>query len=89
MVVPVLVCVHSSCKHTTNAGQFERLELKVVMQNEGDFVDVILLYTKPNTNVPGHLPTNAHVSTTEQSGVLTKLGCHTCSSGFATRKTRG
>jgi hypothetical protein len=43
---PVFVCKRSSCSHVIQIGgslRFVRLELKVVMQNDGDFVDVILL----------------------------------------------
>ena len=39
--VPVFVCLRSSCNHVTEVG---RLAMKIVMQNDGDFVDVILLY---------------------------------------------
>ena len=44
--VPVLVCLRSSCSHVTGrrAVRFVRLALKVVMQNDGHFVDVTLLY---------------------------------------------
>jgi hypothetical protein len=45
--VPVLVCLRSSCNHVTKVGgavRFVRLALKVVIQNDGDFVDVIQLY---------------------------------------------
>ena len=44
--VPLLVCVRSSCDHVIGVGgavRFVRLALKVVVQNDGDFVDVILL----------------------------------------------
>jgi len=42
---PVFVCKRSSCSHATQIWslRFVRLELKVVMQNDGDNVDVILL----------------------------------------------
>ena len=45
--VAVFVCLRSSCNHVTGrrAASFLRLELKAVMQNDGDFVNVILLYT--------------------------------------------
>ena len=45
--VPVLVCLRSSCRHVTEVGgavRFVRLALKVVVQNDGNFVDVTLLY---------------------------------------------
>jgi predicted small secreted protein len=43
--VSVLVCLRSSCSHVTGrrAVRFVRLALKVVAQNDGDFVDVIQL----------------------------------------------
>ena len=41
--VPVLVCLRSSCSHVTEV-KFVRLALKVVMQNDRGFVDVILLH---------------------------------------------
>jgi hypothetical protein len=44
--VPVLVCLRSGCCHVTEAGgavRFVRLALKVVVQNYGDFLAVILL----------------------------------------------
>jgi hypothetical protein len=47
MEVPVSVCLRSSCSHVTAVGRaarFVRLALKVVAQNDGDFVDVTLLY---------------------------------------------
>ena len=45
--VPVLVCLRSNCCHVTEVGgslRFVRLALKVAMQNDGDDVDVIVLY---------------------------------------------
>ena len=45
--VPVLASLRSGRYHVTcvsGAVRFERLTLKVVVQNDGDFVDVILLY---------------------------------------------
>ena len=44
--LPVPVCLRSSCSHVTDmrAVRFVRLALKDVMQNDGDFVDVMLLY---------------------------------------------
>ena len=45
--VPVLVCLRSSYNHVTVVGgavRFVRLALKVVVQNDGDIVDIILLY---------------------------------------------
>jgi len=42
--VPVLVCLRSSWCHVTEVGgavRFVRLALKVVVQNDRDFVDVI------------------------------------------------
>ena len=45
--VPVLVCLRSSCSHVTEVGgavMSVRLALKAAMKNDGDFVDVILLY---------------------------------------------
>jgi hypothetical protein len=49
--VPVLVCLRSSCNGVTEVGgrravRFVRLALKVVMQNDGDFVNIILLYLR-------------------------------------------
>ena len=47
--VSVLVCLRSSGSHVTGVGGplgFVRLAVKNVMQNDGDFVDVILLYTE-------------------------------------------
>ena len=38
--VSVLVCLRSRCSHVTV--RFVRVALKVVNQNDGDFVDVIL-----------------------------------------------
>ena len=46
VAVPVLVCLRSSCSHVTEVGgpvRLVRLALMVVVQNYGDFVDVILL----------------------------------------------
>lgn len=46
--VPVIVCLHSSCRHVNRGSstvRFLKLALKVVMQNYVDFVDVILLYS--------------------------------------------
>ena len=46
--VPVLVCLRSSCCHVTEVGgplRFVRLAVKNDMQNDRDFVGVILLYT--------------------------------------------
>ena len=48
-VVPLLVCLRSSCCHVTGVGgplRFVRIALKNGMQNDGDFVDVIPLYTE-------------------------------------------
>ena len=45
--VPVFICSHSSWNNVTEVRgslRFERFAQKVVMQNDGDFVDVILLY---------------------------------------------
>jgi hypothetical protein len=44
--VPVLVCLRSSCSHVTGRRvvRIVILALKVVMQDDGDFVNVILLY---------------------------------------------
>jgi hypothetical protein len=46
--LPVLVCLRSSCYHVTGRRpvSFVTPALKGVMQNDGEFVDVILLYTK-------------------------------------------
>jgi hypothetical protein len=44
--VPVFVCLRRSCNHVSEVRgplKFERLVLKVVTQNDGDFEDVILL----------------------------------------------
>ena len=46
--VPVFVCFLSGCSYVTEVGGaigFVRLALKVVMENNGDFVEVILHYT--------------------------------------------
>ena len=40
--VPVLVCLRSSCNHVTEVGVI-RLAPKIVIQDDGDFSDVILL----------------------------------------------
>jgi hypothetical protein len=40
--MPIFICLPSSFSHVTGV-KFVSLVLKVVMQNEGDFVDVILL----------------------------------------------
>jgi hypothetical protein len=47
---PVVVCLHSSCSHVTGRRtvRFVRLVLKGVMQNDGHFVDVILLCSSSN-----------------------------------------
>ena len=48
--VPVLVCLRSSCSHVTDVVgplRFVSLALTVVMQNDGDFVEIILLYVFP------------------------------------------
>ena len=44
--VAVLVCLRSSCSFVSEGGKtvgFERLALNVVMQYDGDFVDVLVL----------------------------------------------
>ena len=43
--VPVLVCLRSSSDHVTDRSSVRlvRLVLKIVMQNDGDFVELILL----------------------------------------------
>ena len=46
-LVPVLFCLHSSCVPVADGGgtvKFVNLALKVVVQSDKDFVDVILLY---------------------------------------------
>ena len=45
--VPVLACLHSSCNHVTSRRpvKFVRLVLQVLMQNGGNFVNLILLYS--------------------------------------------
>ena len=45
--LPVLVCLRSDCNHVIEVRtvRFVRSALKVVMQNDGDFVEVIQLYT--------------------------------------------
>ena len=56
-VVPLLVCLRSSCCHVTGVGgplRFVRLALKNGMQNDGDFVDVIPLYTEIFLCIPGY-----------------------------------
>jgi hypothetical protein len=44
--VSVFLCFSSSCYHVTEVGavRFVRLTLKVVIKNDGDFVNIILLY---------------------------------------------
>ena len=44
--VPVLVCLRSICCRVTGGRgvRLVKLALKVVVQNDGDFVDVILLF---------------------------------------------
>jgi len=44
--MPVFVCLHSSCNRDWEGKtvRFVRLVLKIVMQNDEDFMDVILLY---------------------------------------------
>jgi hypothetical protein len=37
--MPVSLCLSSTCSHLSEIGQ-----VKIVMQNDGDFVDVILKY---------------------------------------------
>jgi hypothetical protein len=47
--VPVLVCLRSSCNHVTEVGgavRLVRLALKVVMQNDRDFLVVIQLHIR-------------------------------------------
>jgi hypothetical protein len=49
--VPVFVCLRSACNHVNDEGPLGFVSLvghslKVVMQNYGDFVDVILVCTK-------------------------------------------
>jgi hypothetical protein len=46
--VSVLVCLRSSCYHVTGRRgvKLVRLALKAFMQNDGDFVDVILLHLR-------------------------------------------
>jgi hypothetical protein len=44
---PVFVCLRNSCSHVAEVGEPEvlwKLVLKVVTQNDGDFVKVIILY---------------------------------------------
>jgi hypothetical protein len=44
--VQIFVCLRSSCNHVTDVGgpiKFARLTLNVVMQNDGDFVDVTFI----------------------------------------------
>jgi len=61
VVVPVLVCLRSSCCHVTEVGGavgFVRLALKVTVQNYWESVDVISLHIfmllgKCNMNVSG------------------------------------
>jgi hypothetical protein len=51
--VAVFVCLRSSCNHVTGriALRFVRLALKVVMQNSGDFMDIILLHLGINWKI--------------------------------------
>ena len=43
--MPVLVCLCSRCSYVTKVGdRVVRLVLYTVVQNDGNFVDVILLY---------------------------------------------
>ena len=49
MEVLILVCLRGSYNHVTAVGgplRFVRLALKNFIQHDGDFVDVILLYTE-------------------------------------------
>jgi len=52
--VPVIIYLHTICNHVTGRRTIRlvRLELKFVMQKDGDFVDVSQLYL--------HLHTNSH-----------------------------
>ena len=46
--MPVFICFLSGCSHMNDVGGavgFVRLALKIVMENNGDFVEVILQYT--------------------------------------------
>ena len=47
----LLVCLRSSCCHVTGrmAERFVRLALKVVVHNDGDFVDAVVLYCVKQT----------------------------------------
>jgi len=67
--VPVFVCLRSSCSHVTEVSvSFVRLALNAVVQNDGDFMDLILLYTnngRPSRfaiSIFKHLAINLHLS---------------------------
>ena len=48
--VPLFVCLRSSCSHVTEVGNRRTCDTRtnVVMQNNGDFVDVVLLHPGEN-----------------------------------------
>ena len=52
--LPVLVCIRSGCSHVTEGGavRFVKLALKVIMENDEHFKDVILLYACPTVTRP-------------------------------------
>lgn len=54
--VPIFIYLHTICNHVTGGRSIKllRLELKVVMQKDGDIMDVSQLYL--------HLHTNCHFS---------------------------
>ena len=55
VVMPVFVCLRSICNYVTKAGErVVRLALQTVVQNDGKFVDVILLY--PRECFKSHCP---------------------------------
>jgi len=45
--MPIFICLRSICNHVAGvwkAVKLVRLEMKFVMQDDGNFVDIILLY---------------------------------------------
>jgi len=60
--VPVFVCVRSSCSHVTEVSvRFVRLALNALVQNDGDFMDLTLLYT--NNGRPSRFALSIFLST--------------------------
>jgi hypothetical protein len=73
--------------------RFVRLALKVVMLNDEDWGCKHTIHRTEYTEVPGHLPSAVHVSTSEQFGqqdcLFPNLDCHTGMDRFATSKSGG